>query len=369
MRDLRSGGNTMTATEHDLSAAEQFAALVSITRRMNGFLYRSRNDAEYTMLYMSDGISTVSGYPPSDFLHNRVRSFASVIHSDDLTRVNVSIEAALAAGRNWHMDYRIVRSNGEAVWVREIGGGIENEVGDLIYAEGFVVDIGDRKFVEDANDKLLKELQSTNAELSAKTQALELAKQRSDHSANHDLLTDLPNRRYFHRRLTRAIDRSDSTGIAIGLLFIDLDKFKDVNDTLGHDAGDALLQEVANSLRSLLRADDFVARLGGDEFAFLFAADPLSVRENALGVARRIMAKLQCRVPSAERVIHVGCTVGVAIYPDDARDSRELLSLADRMMYYGKKSGRSCLMSAHELSSILRQLPKQAEFVGPPIGT
>jgi len=301
------------------------------------------------MLYISDGIFTVSGYRPSDFIHNAVRDYVSAIHPDDLAAVYAAVDTALEARCNWNVDYRIVPQVGEPLWVREIGGGVWDEAGELEFLEGFVVDISDRKVVEDLNAELLLELKAANEELSAQKREIELAKQQSDHSANHDALTDLPNRRAFHNELKSVIDRCAGTGDAAGLLFIDLDRFKQVNDTLGHEAGDALLQRVSDKLRTILRSADFVARLGGDEFAFLFSGNAEQTREKAVRVAERVLERLRIKVPAPGGDIHVGCTVGVAIYPTEAADPDTLVALADRLMYIGKKNGRDRLVTTDAL--------------------
>jgi diguanylate cyclase (GGDEF)-like protein/PAS domain S-box-containing protein len=334
---------------------ERLDALLSITGRMDGFLYRCRNDPSYTMLYMSDGILTLSGYSPQDFIGNRVKDFSSAIHPDDLKGVYAAVDEALEARRNWNMDYRLLRREGDPVWVREIGGGVFTEAGELEFLEGFVVDISDRKGIEDLNIKLLKELKAANAELSAQKRELEVAKQQSDHSANHDLLTGLPNRRAFHDRLKATIDQDTKAGTATALLFIDLDRFKEVNDTLGHQAGDELLTRVAHQLRTILRGGDFVARLGGDEFAFVLSAGADRVRSIATGVARRILKKLQLQVPTPKGIIKVGCTVGVALCPTDAMDPRGLIAVADRLMYIGKKRGRNQLVTDRDLAGEVRK--------------
>ncbi|MGX5848584.1 diguanylate cyclase domain-containing protein [Mesorhizobium sp. PL10] len=330
---------------------ERLDALLSITGRMDGYLYRCRNDQSYTMLYISDGIFTVSGYRPSDFIHNAVRDYVSAIHPDDLAGVYAAVDAALEARCNWNVDYRIVPEAGEPLWVREIGGGVWDDAGELEFLEGFVVDISDRKVVEDLNAELLLELKAANEELSVQKREIELAKQQSDHSANHDALTDLPNRRAFHNELRSVVARCGATGEAAGLLFIDLDRFKEVNDTLGHEAGDALLQRVSNHLRTILRSDDFVARLGGDEFAFLFSGQADQARQKAERVAERILERLRIKVPAPNGDIQVGCTVGVAMYPAEAGDCDALVALADRLMYVGKKSGRNRLVMAEEMAS------------------
>lgn len=332
-------------------ADERLDALLSITGRMDGYLYRCRNDQSYTMLYISDGISNISGYPPGDFIQNKVLEYVSVIHPDDLERVFAAVNTALEAKRNWNVDYRIVPNFGSAVWVREIGGGVFNDTGELVFLEGFVIDISDRKLIEDSNAYLLTQLKDVNELLSTQKRELQLAKQKSDHSANHDTLTGLPNRRAFHNQLKLTIDESNSKGATAALLFIDLDRFKEVNDTLGHESGDSLLQHVSSQLQTLLRSTDFVARLGGDEFAFILFGDAELTRETAVAVAQRVVEKLRIDVDSPTGLIRVGCTVGVAMYPTDAGDPKGLLALADRLMYVGKKGGRNRLVTVNELEA------------------
>ena len=146
-------------------ADERLDALLSITGRMDGFLYRCRNDRFYTMLYMSDGIQTLSDYPSRDFIHNGVRDYTSIIHPEDLAGVYAAVDQALEVRRNWNMDYRIVTREGKSLWVREIGGGVFNDAGVLVFLEGFVIDISDRKEIEDLNVRLVQELKVANEEL------------------------------------------------------------------------------------------------------------------------------------------------------------------------------------------------------------
>ncbi len=137
---------------------ERLAALLSITGRMDGFLYRCRNDANYTMLYMSDGIFTVSGYPASDFIGNKVRGYASITHPDDIPLVDAAVGKALETRSNWTIDYRLVPRQGEPVWVHEIGGGVFDHAGQLEFLEGFIIDISERKRLEQANSDLIKRI-------------------------------------------------------------------------------------------------------------------------------------------------------------------------------------------------------------------
>ena len=319
---------------------ERLAALLSITGRMDGFLYRCRNDAAYTMLYISEGILAISGYPASDFTNNKVREYTSVTHPDDLARVFAEVDTALAEGRNWHVDYRIMPPLGEPVWVREIGGGVLNEAGDLLFLEGFVFDISDRKVIEDRNVELLKELRSANEALSMQKEAIELAKERSDHSANHDALTGLPNRAFFNDELARVLSRRQRVHERAALMFLDLDRFKQVNDTLGHAAGDVLIKELSTRLQAVLRANDVLARMGGDEFAVI-RPDP-GARQDVENFCREIMAAATRPFEVLGSHAAVGISIGVAISPDVGVDSSELARKADIALYQAKKSGRHC---------------------------
>lgn len=293
----------------------------------------------------------MSGYPPSDFLLNKVRDYVSIIHPEDLAGAYLALDTALKQRCNWNIDYRILPMKGPPVWVREIGGGVWNDAEELVILEGFIIDISDRKFIEDLNTSLLNDLKVANEKLLLQKHELILAKQRSDYLANHDELTGLPNRRAFHEQLNAQIMRSHETTTAIALLFIDLDKFKQVNDSCGHEAGDTLLKEVASLLRGQLRSTDSVARLGGDEFAFVISCNRNRAPEAVMKVAERILEKLQIKVPSPIGLISVGCTIGLAVFPSSAKDPEELVALADRLMYIGKKDGRNRIVTIDALKA------------------
>ena len=204
--------------------------------------------------------------------------------------------------------------------------------------------------------RFLADMEMTRAVMEGQaSQSVELAeelaeqKERSDYLANHDLLTGLPNRRAFQDELKRRVEFASSTGLTIALLFVDLDRFKDVNDTLGHEAGDNLLQRVAATFSAAMRRDDFVARLGGDEFAVIVEIPPEEARDVTSGVAERLRLALQMEVPTTHGSIPVGATIGVALYPQDAVDSEGLLHAADQVMYVGKRRGRNCVVTTDEL--------------------
>ena len=158
------------------------------------------------------------------------------------------------------------------------------------------------------------------------------------HEARHDSLTGLLNRRAFSECLRSALASSLATGAPVAVLLLDLDRFKEVNDHLGHHRGDALLVDVANRLRRSTRDSDLLARLGGDEFALLLTA---GAREaEAVAVAVKIAAVLEDAFEVGDHVLNVDASIGVACFPDHACDADELLQRADVAMYSAKRSGR-----------------------------
>lgn len=159
------------------------------------------------------------------------------------------------------------------------------------------------------------------------------------HKANHDALTGLPNRELFADRMSRAFAQADRHGGQVGLLFIDLDRFKEANDCFGHEAGDVILIEVAERLRRCVRASDTVARMGGDEFVVLMPM-PMT-REDAEGMAARIVDALARPYAVGEAAADISASVGIALYPLDAKDAEALLRCADRAMYRAKDAGRN----------------------------
>lgn len=165
------------------------------------------------------------------------------------------------------------------------------------------------------------------------------AEQRLMQLAHYDQLTGLANRTTFHERITQAATRARRRGSRFAVLYLDLDKFKMVNDTLGHDAGDTLLEEAGRRIRSSVRDYDTVARLGGDEFAVL--ADDLEGSGGLDEVIHRIMHSLSLPIQLEDRQINVTCSIGVAVYPDAARNTLDLIKCADKALYQSKRAGRN----------------------------
>lgn len=157
--------------------------------------------------------------------------------------------------------------------------------------------------------------------------------------AHHDALTELPNRLLLNSRLAHTLERTQRGGGRCAVMYLDLDKFKPVNDQMGHEAGDELLKGVAKRLRLHLRDNDTVARIGGDEFVVVL--EDLSSPEGAEVVARAIIERMQRPFAlSGDREAHIGCSVGIAMFPQDGTDGETLLRHADAALYAAKAAGR-----------------------------
>jgi len=158
--------------------------------------------------------------------------------------------------------------------------------------------------------------------------------------ANHDPLTNLPNRNYFRRRLPQAISLARRHGRILCLLFIDLDRFKPINDQFGHGIGDIVLTQVADRLRSVLRTSDSVCRLGGDEFVILL--ESTETLDGATLVAQKVIESLNEPIEAGDHVCFIGASIGISVFPHDCQDAETMLRHADIAMYEAKKKGRNC---------------------------
>lgn len=195
-----------------------------------------------------------------------------------------------------------------------------------------------------ASDNHLLMLQQANAQLViASIEAhklndqIEMAKDQLDHLAHHDVLTDLPNRLLLQDRLSQAIEVASRQGRQLALMYMDLDRFKHINDSLGHAVGDHLLQLVAKRLVECVRQSDTVSRQGGDEFVLLLPL--IEHAEDAALAAEKMLAALTAPHRVDGHDLHVSVSIGISIYPDDGRDAQALIKCADTAMYCAKESG------------------------------
>lgn len=234
------------------------------------------------------------------------------IHPEDAERARTDINSqANSSAGTFSTEYRLRCKDGSYKW---------------IYARGMVVS-------RDETGKPLR-MVGTNADISA----LKAAEQKAWTEANFDPLTHLPNRRLFYDRLEMKLRQAERGEEILALLFIDIDHFKEVNDTLGHHVGDALLVEAARRIRDSVRDYDTVARLGGDEFTVILVDQHASF--DAGTVAQKIIDRLSEPFSLGHGDTYVSASIGLALYPDDALTVHELVRNADQAMYAAKNSGR-----------------------------
>jgi len=190
------------------------------------------------------------------------------------------------------------------------------------------------------NERIVRrQVETLEQVVGTRTQGLETANKQLRHMATHDALTGLPNRVLMDDRISQAIVLADRQGQSFAVMLVDLDRFKLINDTLGHRAGDELLKEVAHRLKSVVREVDTVSRMGGDEFVLIIAPSP--ERDTAQNVASRIIVMMRETVRLSGVDSYISPSIGIAFYPDDGTTSDALLAHADAAMYCAKQRGRN----------------------------
>ncbi|HEU4708184.1 MAG TPA: EAL domain-containing protein [Methylophilaceae bacterium] len=256
--------------------------------------------------------ATTLGYEDnSSFIHED--EWQRLVHPEDLPQLMARLDLHLEGKtKTYACEYRVMTKSGAWVWVLARGAVVElDENGVPSRMVGTVTDITESKSIE----------------------------QKIWYEANYDNLTDLPNRRLFRDRLEQEMKKADRFGQCVALLFIDLDRFKEVNDLWGHDTGDLLLIEAARRIQSCVRASDTVARLGGDEFTVILTdfEEKLHVEE----VANKLLGTLTAGFTLREEQASISASIGITLYPTDAPTAEALIRNADQAMYNAKKSGRN----------------------------
>jgi len=254
-----------------------------------------------------------------------------------------------AAGRVHVSEHRLMRRDGEVFWARLSGRPFDlgNPGGRSVWMVDDVT--AGREAAEEvrrARDELEVRVAERTAQLAGANALLQdeiverrQAEARVHHMAYHDSLTGLPNRALLADRLEQAILAAGRSATKLAVMFIDLDRFKTINDSLGHLTGDYLLKEVANRLCRAVRASDTVARLGGDEFVVLVPGVHASAECDAVG--EKIIEALALPVPVDGHSLHISPSIGICLYPDDGENVETLMRHADAAMYQAKAAGRN----------------------------
>ncbi|NRR32698.1 EAL domain-containing protein [Oxalobacteraceae bacterium] len=319
------------------------SAVLGISVVENGFNLRCNTKME-----------ELFGYAPGEMNMLSVQAFYSGKEAFDYARSQTARD--FRAGRVNMSEYQLVRKDGSTFWARLSGRPFDLNLpgGRTVW---LVDDVTARReaaeAVSRARDELevrvlerTAELAGANALLQGEIVERRQAEARVHHMAYHDSLTGLPNRALLSDRLDRAMLAAQRSERRLAVMFIDLDRFKTINDSLGHLTGDLLLKEVANRLCHSVRASDTVARLGGDEFVVLVPG--IRTIEESNQVAEKIIDALAASFTLDGRTLHITPSIGICIYPDDGADVDTLMRHADAAMYHAKASGRNNYQFFHQ---------------------
>ncbi len=260
-------------------------------------------------LRVNDRFCEITGYSREELSQKTVYDLT---HPEDRKEDERRFELAKQGEIREHsIEKRYIRKDGHVVWVDVSGSIIRDRDGKPIRAAAIVQDVTERKHMQD-------EIR---------------------HLAHHDALTGLPNRRLFNEIAGVELAQAQRNLKKLALLFLDLDRFKEINDTLGHETGDRLLKEVASRLKSVLRRSDSIGRIGGDEFNIILAdiARPDVVPD----IARKLVETVRRPYRIGGHELRVTASIGISIYPDDGADLDTLLRYADMAMYHAKEVGRN----------------------------
>lgn len=404
-----------------------------------GMAFHCRNDADWTLEYVSTGCAVLTGYSADELLKRRAITYEMMTAPQDREMVRAAIGRVAPDNEYYEVEYRIQRKDGCVRWVREQGRGLINDAGQVIGLTGFISDVTERKKIEqdlieaerryrsiyenaiegiyqsrlegsfitvnpalariygyDSTELLILSLRDLSTQLyvdpKRRTQFIDLimrvgsvsdfqsrvyrrdgsiiwisenarlvydeqqrplyfegtveditARKQYEHQierrALHDPLTDLPNRTLLQDRLEHALLDAKRNNTLVAVAFIDLDQFKYINDSLGHQSGDELLLTVARRLKSAIREADTVARQGGDEFVLVLTGH---VSESEVAqVIERVMASLTRPWLHQEQELVVTCSIGVSLSSPELLDAKTLLRNADAAMYRAKEMGRN----------------------------
>ena len=277
------------------------------------------------------------------------RPITDLIAEDDLDALVERFYADLRYGRDHHSELRMRREDGSTFWVRISGRAFD--VADPVAGSAWLIeDITQRRAAEhallEANSEMERRVNARTAELAAANEKLQAevfermqTEQQIWHMAHHDALTGLPNRALLQDRLAQALHQASRRDNRVAVMFLDLDRFKSINDSLGHAVGDELLKQVAERLRGSVRSMDTVSRLGGDEFVVVL--HDVGNADDVVMVAEKILASLAPPLQIENHSLHMTPSVGISVFPDDGTDAMQLMKNADTAMYHANAAGRN----------------------------
>ena len=294
-------------------------------------------------------LEEIFGWPSGELAGRSTRVFFA--DEDRYLALGTLAYDVILRGKVYIGEQQVVTRDGSTFWVRATG----RRVGDTQSGNDFDVvwifeDVTERRLAQEelvhARDELelrvverTADLATANAQLQGEIFERMQAEQRIWHMAHHDALTGLPNRALLLDRLGQALTQAARYDANVAVMFLDLDRFKSINDTLGHHIGDELLKHVAERLCTVVRAVDIVSRLGGDEFVVVL--QEIANTDDAVIVAEKILNALALTVHIEGHPLRATPSIGISIYPDDGADAYALMKNADTAMYHAKEEGRN----------------------------
>ena len=265
-------------------------------------------------VYLNENWASLLGAPPGESIYS-ADEMLQATHGEDREVLQAAIANAMqGVSDELDCEYRVANRDGEWIWIHARGRVIQRDSkGVAVRMTGTSTNVTKRKRAEE----------------------------RAQFLATRDVLTGLPNRVLLHDRLEQALINAARLRTGFAFMFIDLDRFKTINDSLGHHVGDALLKAVAQRLTGCVRASDTVARLGGDEFAVILENLRDDDEEGAQQVADKMIAAMGTPLVVENQPLNTSCSIGISLYPTDGRDPATLMKNADAAMYYAKEKGRN----------------------------
>jgi len=321
---------------HDITDLRRAQLRVEESERRLQYALEATGDAVWDW-HLPSGRLTLSqrwfellGHDGRD-MRNTLEDFWQCLLEEDRPEIEQALNDCIAGRSVYLHEHRMRRKDGRLIWVQDRGRVVErDDAGQPVRMVGSVGDITDKKHAQDL----------------------------IWHQANFDSLTGLPNRHMFIDRLRRQAAVCDRTGESMALLMLDLDEFKEVNDTLGHAWGDVLLQEAAHRLKQCVRGTDTVARLGGDEFTLMLGGlnDPVTDPQAVARVTEAVLQAVSQPFRLGADLVYVSGSLGVTLYPDDCRDVDALLKNVDQAMYGAKRQGRNrCQYFTPSMQSVAQE--------------
>ncbi|MCX8070240.1 MAG: diguanylate cyclase, partial [Thermodesulfovibrionales bacterium] len=283
----------------ELAIRESQRRLSTLVNNLPGIAYRCRNDINWTMEYISEGCFEITGYKADDLIDNKTISYGDLIVKEHQEMVWKEVQKAILKYEPYVLEYRINTKDKKEKWVWEKGTGVYDDAKNLIALEGFITDITERKEAE----------------------------QKFKFMAHYDALTGLANRTLFFDRLNHTIKMAKRGMYMLALIYIDLDGFKFINDTYGHDVGDQVLKETANRLMECVRESDTLARIGGDEFTVILSK--IENKKSATIVANKILRAVANPYKIDGITCNISASLGISFYYTGDEDADMLIKKAD----------------------------------------